>query len=89
MWDHVGVERTGQGLSEAAAFIEALPDDNTIDGRNAKRLASLIVAAALERRESRGGHYRLDHPEPDPAQAARTIVMPQTAALERVPAGVT
>ena len=35
--------------------------------------ARLIVAGALLREESRGGHYRLDHPDADPAWAARHI----------------
>jgi L-aspartate oxidase len=34
--------------------------------------ATLIAAAALMRRESRGGHFRTDFPEADPAQASRS-----------------
>ena len=32
--------------------------------------------AALRRRESRGGHYREDHPEPDAMQQRRGLVEP-------------
>lgn len=88
MWAHVGVERTGAGLTEAAEQIAALPDDETIDGRNASKLGLLIAQAALARTESRGGHYRLDHPEPDPDRAERTFIAPLPAELERLPAGV-
>ena len=36
--------------------------------------ASLIAAAAFNRTESRGGHFRSDYPKADPAQAKRTFV---------------
>jgi L-aspartate oxidase len=36
--------------------------------------AKLVAAAALARRESRGGHYRSDYPEPDASRAARTFM---------------
>jgi L-aspartate oxidase len=35
--------------------------------RDAALAGFLIAAAALQRRESRGAHFRRDHPEPDPA----------------------
>jgi len=39
--------------------------------RNLLCVARLLTAAALERRESRGGHYRSDFPAPDPAWQRR------------------
>ena len=41
---------------------------------NMATTALIIATAALARTESRGGHYRSDHPEPDPAQARRTMM---------------
>jgi succinate dehydrogenase/fumarate reductase flavoprotein subunit len=38
------------------------------------RLGEIIARCALERRESRGGHVRLDHPERDDARWLETIV---------------
>jgi fumarate reductase (CoM/CoB) subunit A len=38
------------------------------------RLAEIIARCALERRESRGGHVRTDHPERDDTQWLRTVV---------------
>lgn len=88
MWEHAGVERSGDGLEAAAEALTRLPDDGTIDGRNAACLGALVVAAALSRTESRGGHFRIDHPEPDPAQATRSMITPEPTPVERILAGV-
>jgi L-aspartate oxidase len=42
--------------------------------RNMATAALLIAAAALQRTESRGGHYRSDCPNSDPQQARRTFI---------------
>jgi succinate dehydrogenase/fumarate reductase flavoprotein subunit len=39
-----------------------------LDTRNQLLAARLIARSALERRESRGAHYRADHPEPEDAR---------------------
>ena len=36
-----------------------------LDAQSQVLAARLIARSALERRESRGAHYRADHPEPD------------------------
>jgi L-aspartate oxidase len=53
LWEHAGVERSEQGLRTL------LNDPHP--------LARMIARCALERRESRGAHTRIDHPERDPA----------------------
>jgi L-aspartate oxidase len=56
--------------------------------------AKLIAAAALARTESRGGHYRSDFPQSDPAWRHRTFITLTeaekitAAALERLAAPV-
>jgi len=42
--------------------------------RNLLDVASLILQSALFRRESRGGHYRSDFPDPDPQWEVHTLV---------------
>ncbi len=42
--------------------------------RNIATTALLIAAAAYDRRESRGAHFRRDFPTADPAQARRTMM---------------
>jgi L-aspartate oxidase len=78
MWDRVGVVRTGSGLWEAHQRLLDLHDELSagLDGRTAEDVARMVVAAALRRSESRGGHYRADYPEPDSFQASRTLVEP-------------
>ena len=45
-------------------------------------IARLALAAALERQESRGAHYRSDHPAPRAELAARSFVVPVAAPVE-------
>lgn len=56
---HAGVVRSAGGLEEALCRLapHAATDD-------AHLVASLVALAALDRRESRGGHFRADHPAP-------------------------
>jgi len=71
---HVGVVRDAAGLSEALqtfAGLEAGARDPQL--RNALIAARMITAAALMRKESRGGHQRSDFPQTDPALARRTF----------------
>ena len=66
-----GVIRSADGLLRLLAFIEELEARH---GRTASLAAArLIVAGALARVESRGGHYRADAPHTD-AEPRRTFV---------------
>jgi L-aspartate oxidase len=59
MWTHAGLFRTADGLKTALArFGAPRGDEETLI-----TVGRLIAAAALRREESRGGHFRLDHPE--------------------------
>jgi len=79
--------RTGGDLDYAAGRIAELRREtealygsakvtrDLIELRNLVQVADLIVQSARSRLESRGLHYRLDHPHPAP-RAAPTLLAP-------------
>jgi L-aspartate oxidase len=76
MWRQVGVERAGAALAEALETVEGwcryvLPrqfaDPQGWQLQNMLEVSRLMIRSALERRETRGVHFRGDFPEPDPA----------------------
>jgi L-aspartate oxidase len=72
---HVGVIRDQAGLQEALSVISQLEKAcRSTRFLNMLVAAKLIAAAALARTESRGGHYRSDFPESDPAWRHRSFL---------------
>ncbi|HVJ55235.1 MAG TPA: L-aspartate oxidase [Aliidongia sp.] len=70
MSEGVGVLRDEAGLDRAIATL--LPIARGSTAASAPATAGLMIAvAARGRRESRGGQYRTDYPDHDPAQAKR------------------
>lgn len=105
-WRHAGVERTGEGLARLLEGLEGFEEaegDLGGEGRNLLLAARLVAAAARERTESRGGHFRSDFPraddawrrhlavELDPASGAARLLplAPLAAPLERGAGGET
>jgi L-aspartate oxidase len=95
MWDLVGIVRTDQRLAFAARRLALLREEIELDYRslrlvpdlvelrNLALVASLIVESARRRRESRGLHYNLDWPRPDPRRAGRPTVLRRPARRRR------
>lgn len=74
MWRNVGIERHGDRLAETREIIEfwghyvmdkVFDDRAGWEAQNMLTVSRLITAAAVRRTESRGVHYRTDHPETD------------------------
>ena len=90
MWDYVGIVRTDKRLERAMHRIELLKREvheyysnyrvggDLIELRNLIHVADLIVRSARARRESRGLHYTLDHPQLR-ADARDTVLYPSFA----------
>ena len=49
--------------------------------RNMATAALMVTAAALQRRESRGGHYRSDFPQTDPVARRTILTLDQARAI--------
>jgi L-aspartate oxidase len=74
MTSHVGVIRESDLLAEAVRSFAAIErDTGNIALRNMATTALLVAASAWARHESRGAHYRIDHPTENPALAHRTM----------------
>jgi L-aspartate oxidase len=86
MWDYVSIVRTGKRLQRAATRLRNLQREvqefywnfkittELLELRNLVQVAALIVDSAQSRHESRGLHYTLDFPEPDPREIKDTVL---------------
>jgi L-aspartate oxidase len=99
MTDRVGVVRSGAGLAEAIAELDRLaadlespgaeppgaepPGPERFEVANLAQLGWAVAELAMRREESRGGHWRSDHPEPVEAWRIRqTLVRTGAGELE-------
>ena len=76
MWDKVGLARLGNDLISTRDELEKWRSADVAnrlftdwEDANLLLLSRAVTAAALARKESRGGHYRLDYPDTDPNMA--------------------
>ena len=87
MWDYVGIVRTDKRLERALRRCQLLQQEiqeyyshfrvsnNLLELRNLVQVAELIIRCAMARKESRGLHCNIDHPEKF-EQPSPTILQP-------------
>lgn len=82
MFQHVGLVRTETLLQQMKTWLQPYQQEGAFFGLskeayerfNMAQIAYLITTSALERKESRGGHYRLDYPQQNEQDEQRLII---------------
>jgi L-aspartate oxidase len=88
MWNYVGIVRTDLRLQRAKKRINLLLDEinqyywdykidkNLVELRNLATVSKIIIVSAISRKESRGIHYNVDHPNKAEVARSTFIKMP-------------
>jgi L-aspartate oxidase len=94
MTERAGVLRSHDGLAAGAAELAGLSRRTTDqvdvaawETTNLLTVASALLAVAQEREETRGSHWREDHPEPDDAAWRRHLDVTLADGVPRLPEG--
>jgi L-aspartate oxidase len=96
MWQYVSLCRNRDGLLKAQRKLEDLRSvmlsadmvghtdvQHQVEIMNMLQVAKLVIEAALQRRESRGSHWRSDYETPDEALASRYYIFQRSSVAVR------
>jgi L-aspartate oxidase len=88
MWDQVGLVRSASSLEAALGLLgELAARGGSGEADNLALVGWLIAAAARNRRESRGGHYRVDFPIERPGWRRRQFATLASLGFGEIGAG--